>query len=55
MWVGDFDLCNLFAGEIGWESALPELVFPLDFSLGLGRGSVPEANVVELERPAQLG
>ena len=55
MGVGDFDLRNLLAGEIGWESALPELVLPLDLSLGFGRGSIAEANVVEFEGPAQLG
>ena len=53
--VSGFDLGDLFAGEIGGQSALPELVLPLDFSLGLGCGCIEEANVVELERRAQLG
>lgn len=55
MGVGGFDLGDLFAGEIGWEPALPELVFALDFSLGLGCWRIKEAYVVKLERPAELG
>lgn len=51
--VGQFG--ELFAGEIGWEALLPELVFALDFAFGLRRWSVTETNVVELESPAQLG
>ena len=35
--VGYFDLGDVFAGEIGRESALPELVFALDLAFGLGR------------------
>jgi len=54
VWVGDFDLGNLFAGEIGRKPALPELVLALDFALGLRRWSIKEADVVELERPAEL-
>src|ERR1039458_5627377 len=53
--VGGFDLGNLFAGEIGREPALPELVFALDFALGLRGWGIQEADVVELERPAELG
>jgi len=53
--IGLLDLVDVFAGEKGWKPALPELVFALDFSLGLGRWGIKEANVVELERPAQLG
>ena len=55
MGIGVFDLGDVFAGEIGREPALPELVFALDFSLGLGRWGIKEANVVELEGRAQLG
>jgi len=55
VWVGRFDLGNVFAGEKGWESSLPELVLAFDFSLGLGRWGIKEADVVELERPAELG
>src|ERR1022692_560858 len=53
--VGGFDLGNLFAGEIGREPALPELVLALDFALGLRCWGIKEADVVELERPAELG
>ena len=53
--VGGFDLSDLFAGEIGWESPLPELVFALDFPLGLGCWCIKEANIVKLEGPAELG
>ena len=53
--VGDFDLGDVFAGKIGWESALPVLVFALDFSFGLGSRSIQETNVIELESPTQLG
>ena len=52
--VGGFNLANLFAGEIGWEPALPELVFAFDLPFGLGRRGIKEADVVELESPAQL-
>ena len=38
--VGSFQIGDLFAGEIGRESALPELVFALDFAFGLGRGGI---------------
>ena len=55
VWVGSFDLGNLFAGEIGREPTLPELVLALDFALGLRCWSIKEADVVELERPAELG
>ena len=55
MRVGDFDLGDVFTGKVGWESALPELVFPLDFAFGLGSGSIQETNVIELEGPTQLG
>lgn len=55
MGIGIFDLGDVFAGEIGWEPTLPELVFALDFSLGLGRWGIKKANVVELEGRAQLG
>ena len=53
--IGHLDFGNLFAGEIGRQPALPELVFAFDFAFGLGRGGVAQADVVELERPAQLG
>ena len=53
--VGGLDVGNLFAGEIRWESALPELMLSLHFALGLRRWSIKKTNVVELERPAKLG
>ena len=53
--IGDGDLVDLFAGEVGRESTLPVLVFAFDFALGLGGGSVEQADVIELERPAELG
>ncbi len=52
--VGHFEVGDLFAGEIGWQPALPELVLPLDFSFGLRGWRIQEANVVEFERRAQL-
>ena len=53
--VGFLDLVDLFAGEVGRQPPLPELVFAFDFAFGLRRGGVAQAAVVELERPAQLG
>ena len=53
--MGAFDLGDVFAGETGREPALPELVFALDFPLGLGCGGIKETDVVELEGPAELG
>ena len=52
--VGRFNLGNLFAGEVRRKAALPELVFAFDLSFGLGRWSIKEADVVELESRAQL-
>ena len=54
MGIGDFDLGDVFTGEIGREPALPELMLALDFPLGLGRGGIKETDVVELEGPAEL-
>ena len=53
--IGDGDLVDLFAGEVGREAALPVLMFAFDFAFGLRCGRVIQADVVELERPAQLG
>ena len=53
--IGDFDFGDLFAGEVGGESALPVLVGAFDFAFGLGRGGIEETDVIELECPAQLG
>jgi len=53
--IGHFDFGNLFAGEVGGQPTLPVLVGAFDFAFGLGRGGIEETDVVELERPAQLG
>ena len=53
--IGDFDFGNLFAGEVGGQSSLPELMFAFDFAFSLRRGGIQETDVIELERPAQLG
>lgn len=53
--VGIIQFGHPFAGEIGWEAFLPELVFALDFAFGLRCGSIKKANVVELQCRAQLG
>ena len=53
--VGFWKVRNFFTGETGGQAALPELVFALDFTFGLRGGSVAQADVVEPERPAQLG
>jgi hypothetical protein len=52
--IGHGDIKNLFAGEVGRQPALPELVFAFDFAFGLGRGGIQETGLVELEGPAQL-
>jgi len=42
VWIGRFDLGNLFTGKVRWQPTLPELVFAFDFSFGLrsgGKGS----------------
>ena len=53
--VGDLDLGDVLAGETEWQSALPELVFMLDFAFGLGCWSIKDTNVLELERGTELG
>ena len=55
MAVGLFEIGDLFAGKIGRESFLPELMFAFDFAFGLGSRSIQETNVIKLESPAQLG
>jgi hypothetical protein len=52
--IGNMDFVDLFAGEVGRQPALPELVFAFDFAFGLRRGGVAQADVIELESPAQL-
>ena len=53
--IGRFDFGDFFAGEVGGQAALPVLMGAFDFAFGLGRGGIEETDVVELERPAQLG
>ena len=53
--LGAGDFGDLFAGEVGRESPVPELLFAFDFAFGLGRWGLQEAAVIELERPHQLG
>jgi len=52
--VGNVDVGDFFAGEVGGQSALPILMRALDFSFGLWRWSIKETDVVKLERPTQL-
>ena len=52
--VGDFDLGDLFAGEIGWQAALPELVLTLDFAFGLWGWGIKETDVIEFKCRAEL-
>lgn len=47
--VGDSQIGDLFAREVGRESALPVLMFAFDYTFGLGCGGVALADVVELE------
>ena len=53
--IGHLDFGDLFAGEVGGQTALPILVGAFDFAFGLGRGGVTETDVLKLECPAQLG
>ncbi len=52
--VGAGEVGDLLAGEVRRQPALPELVFPFDLALGLGRGGVVQTDVVEAQGPAQL-
>jgi hypothetical protein len=53
--VGDGDFADFLAGKVGGQPPLPKLVFAFDFAFGLRGGGIAQADVVELERPAQLG
>jgi hypothetical protein len=55
MLVGLGQFGNFFAGEGGRLAALPELMFAFDLALGLGRGGVAQADVVEPEGRAPIG
>ena len=53
--VGFGHLGDLFAGEIGRQPLLPELVFAFDFAFGLRGWGIKKTNVVEAKSRAQLG
>ena len=53
--VGLIEIGDVFAGEVSGEAVLPELVFALNFALGLRCGRVKEAHAVEAQRLAELG
>lgn len=55
MRVGFLNIRDAFTGEVRRKALLPELVFPLDFALGLRGWGIKEANVVEAQSRAQLG
>ena len=44
--VGHFNFGDLFTGEVSGQTPLPELMFAFDFAFGLGRGGIPENDVV---------
>ena len=52
--IGSSYFSDLFAGEVGGQTALPILMGAFDFAFGLGRGGVTETDVIKLECPAQL-
>lgn len=53
--VGLGEIGDVFAGEEGGETVLPEVMFAFDLALGLGRGGVAEGDAVEVEGLAELG
>jgi len=55
MGIGDLDFGDFFAGEVGGQASLPVLMGAFDFAFGLGGGGIEETDVIELERPPQLG
>ena len=55
MLVGLGQIGDFFTGKIRRQTALPEVMCAFDFALGLGRGGVAQADVIELEGRAQLG
>ena len=52
--IGTIYFGDLFAGEVGGQTALPILMGAFDFAFGLRRGGVTETDVIKLECPAQL-
>lgn len=53
--VGRCEVGDVFAGEVGGETVLPEVVFAFDFAFGLGGGGVAEGDAVEVEGRSELG
>src|ERR1017187_389251 len=51
--IGDGDFGDLFAGKAGGQPALPVWMGAFGFAFGLRRWGIQEADVIELERPAQ--
>ena len=52
--IGLREFGDFFAGEVGREATLPELMFAFDFALGLRRGGVAQADVIKLQGRAEL-
>ena len=52
--VGGFRIGDGFGGEESGQSALPVLVLPLNFSLGLRCAGVAQGDTVEVERGSEL-
>lgn len=55
MGIGLVEVGDVFAGEVSGQTLLPEEMRALDFTFGLGCGSVAEAHAIEVQSPAQLG
>ena len=53
--VGSVKVSHVLGSKVGWQPSLPILVFPLDLSFGLGRGSIFKGNSVVLQGLPQLG
>lgn len=53
--VGCLRVGDALGREEGWQPALPVLVLPLDFSLGLRCSGVAQGYAVEVERRPELG
>jgi hypothetical protein len=54
-WVGRLRIGNGFGSEEGGQAALPVLVLPLDFALGLRCAGVAQGDAIKVERRAELG
>ena len=53
--VGFRESGDVFCGEEGGETFLPEVVRPLDFSFGLGSGGERQGDFVKAQSGAKLG